>query len=220
MVSLADPTPLTPAMVADVATAVADGYFDDGRAAAAIRGLLATVRAREAEVAAQKAHTEIWIDGYNDARTEALRLRAEVERLTVERNKALAWRRCADALADEVAVLVRRKIVDSRSPVADALLDYMEPPSSPRSERLAALETEVERLTRELAEERRHFLADEERRKLMGDALYAEGQNARLARRVERLTTALRAIRDETAEKYSPSWEVARATLAEETDDG
>jgi len=48
-------------------------------------------------------------------------------------------KRCADALADEVAVLVKRGVIDSRSPAADALLDYRNPPSSPRADRLAAL---------------------------------------------------------------------------------
>lgn len=49
-------------------------------------------------------------------------------------------RRAANALADEVAVLVRRQVIDSRSPAADALLDYREPPSSPRADRLALLD--------------------------------------------------------------------------------
>lgn len=44
--------------------------------------------------------------------------------------------RCADALADEVDFLVRSKLVDSRSPVADALIDYRNPPTSPRSDRM------------------------------------------------------------------------------------
>ncbi len=52
---------------------------------------------------------------------------------------------CADALADEVAVLVRRKVIDSRSPAADALLDYREPPSTPRADRMAQLEQELDR---------------------------------------------------------------------------
>lgn len=47
----------------------------------------------------------------------------------------------ADRLADEVAVLVKRGVIDSRSPAADALLDYRNPPSSPRADRLAELET-------------------------------------------------------------------------------
>lgn len=55
-------------------------------------------------------------------------------------------KRCADALADEVAVLVRRKVIDSRSPAADALLDYRSLPSSPRADRLAVLELAVRRL--------------------------------------------------------------------------
>jgi hypothetical protein len=49
-------------------------------------------------------------------------------------------RRAADALADEVAVLVRRHVIDSRSPAADALLDYRDPPSTQRADRMAELE--------------------------------------------------------------------------------
>lgn len=50
----------------------------------------------------------------------------------------LAWR-AAEALADEVAALVRRGALDARSPAADALLDFRDPPSSPRADRLASL---------------------------------------------------------------------------------
>lgn len=52
-------------------------------------------------------------------------------------------RRAADRLADEVAALVRRGKLDSRSPAADALLDYRNPPSSPRADRLAELEQQL-----------------------------------------------------------------------------
>lgn len=48
----------------------------------------------------------------------------------------------ADRLADEVAVLVTNGYLDSRSAAADALLDYRNPPRSPRSDRLADLERE------------------------------------------------------------------------------
>lgn len=53
----------------------------------------------------------------------------------------------ADRLAEEVAVLVRRNVIDSRSPAADALLDYLDPRPimSPRADRLAELEEQVER---------------------------------------------------------------------------
>ncbi len=51
--------------------------------------------------------------------------------------------RCAEALADEVAVLVRRGVIDARSPAADALLDLRSPPTTPRSERLATLEAQL-----------------------------------------------------------------------------
>lgn len=65
----------------------------------------------------------------------------ELER---QRDEALSRVRCADAIADEVAVLVRRKVIDSRSPAADALLDYREPPSTERADRLAQLEAQLE----------------------------------------------------------------------------
>lgn len=62
----------------------------------------------------------------------------------------------ADRLADEVAVLVTRGYLDSRSAAADALLDYRQPPRSPRSDRLAELEngvaTERARIRKELLE--------------------------------------------------------------------
>lgn len=43
----------------------------------------------------------------------------------------------ADRLADEVAALITRGVLDQRSPVADALLDYRSPPRTPRSDALA-----------------------------------------------------------------------------------
>lgn len=54
--------------------------------------------------------------------------------------------RTADALADEVDLLVRNGVIDSRSPAADALLDYRNQPCTPRSDRLRSLELEVVRL--------------------------------------------------------------------------
>ena len=80
----------------------------------------------------------------------------------VERLRAIAGtfdKRCADRLAEEVAVLVLRKVIDSRSPAADALLDYRDPPSTEHADRLAKADAECERL-----------------RKLVGEACdYAEG---------------------------------------------
>lgn len=79
-----------------------------------------------------------------------LRLRIHV--LEVEKEALLAVRgfdrSCADALADEVAVLVLRKEIDARSPAADALLDYRNPPSTPRADRLAELEAACQRMTK------------------------------------------------------------------------
>jgi len=53
---------------------------------------------------------------------------------------------CADRMADEIDVLIKRRVIDSRSPAADALLDYREPPRTSRSDRMALLEDENARL--------------------------------------------------------------------------
>mgnify|MGYP001562521351 CR=1 FL=1 len=52
----------------------------------------------------------------------------------------------ADRVADEVAALVVNRIIDSRSAAADALLDYRDPPRSPRSDRLGEIESERDAL--------------------------------------------------------------------------
>lgn len=72
------------------------------------------------------------------------RLLDEVKATRFGSDEHLFKLRAADALADEVAVLVRRGALDARSSVADALLDYRDPPSSPRADRLASLERELE----------------------------------------------------------------------------
>lgn len=55
----------------------------------------------------------------------------------------------AARLADEVDVLVQRRIIDSRSPAADALLDFRDRfPRTPRSDRLAKADEEIDRLRR------------------------------------------------------------------------
>ena len=57
---------------------------------------------------------------------------------------------CADVLADEVAALVRLKTIDSRSPAADALLSYRDPPSTERADLLASLRADRDRLAAEV----------------------------------------------------------------------
>ena len=49
----------------------------------------------------------------------------------------------AEALAYEVAVLVRSRAIDPRSPAGDALLCYRDPPSSERADRLAAADRKL-----------------------------------------------------------------------------
>lgn len=53
--------------------------------------------------------------------------------------------RAADRLADEAAALVTLRQLGSRSPLADALLDYRDPPQTERSDRIASLEAELNR---------------------------------------------------------------------------
>lgn len=76
---------------------------------------------------------------------------AEVE-LDTYRKKGLGpfGKRAADILADEVNALVRRKVIDARSPAADALLDYRDPPYTERSDRMADVERENEQLHAQL----------------------------------------------------------------------
>jgi len=85
------------------------------------------------------------------------KLRADNERLWEEnaelrRRPPRSFDRLgADRLADEVAVLVHRKWLDARSPAADALLDYRDPPSTPRADRMAKLEGQVLQLEAKIA---------------------------------------------------------------------
>lgn len=58
--------------------------------------------------------------------------------------------RAAHALADEVDVLIAWHVIDSRSPAADALVDFRSPPRSERSARIADLQREVADLRRQL----------------------------------------------------------------------
>ena len=76
--------------------------------------------------------------------------RAEVER-QAKRPLRTFDQIAADRLADEVAVLVRRKVIDARSPAGDALLDYRDPPPSPRADRMAMLERERDAALADLA---------------------------------------------------------------------
>lgn len=80
------------------------------------------------------------------AKEECERLQAALDKRPLRTFDQLA----ADRLADEVAVLVRRKVIDARSPAGDALLDYRDPPPSPRADRLATLEAEFVALRRAL----------------------------------------------------------------------
>lgn len=123
---------------------------EDGRNAEAQQALThaAEKRAERAEAALKEAHDSLIVE---KVRAEGFKAVAEKAEAEVERLRARLPRepfdvRCADALADEVAALIRNKVLDPRSPAGDALLDYRNPPSTPRADRLAKAEAEVERL--------------------------------------------------------------------------
>lgn len=69
--------------------------------------------------------------------------RREIDRLNAQPVR-LFDKLCADRMADEIAFLVQRKVISSRCPAADALLDYRDPPQSPRSDRLLELEAAID----------------------------------------------------------------------------
>lgn len=77
-----------------------------------------------------------------------------VQKLADELRMARLYTKDAERLADEVDVLIARKVIDSRSPAADALLDMRSPnPRTERSSRLARLERERLELDQKLAAE-------------------------------------------------------------------
>lgn len=73
---------------------------------------------------------------FEQLKEENAQLRAELAKRPLRSFDQTA----ADLLADEVAALVRLKVIDSRSPAADALLDYRDPPATPRADRLAEMD--------------------------------------------------------------------------------
>ena len=85
------------------------------------------------------------------------------------RAEAARLQRDGDRLADEVAALVRLRELDPRSPAGDALLDYREPPSSPRADRLAATERRAEDAERR-AEDAERRAEDAEKLFALADA--------------------------------------------------
>lgn len=87
-----------------------------------------------------------------DSTPEMKRLKQRNEELNAHLSP---WHVCVSALADEIDVLVRRHVIDARSPAADALLDVRNPPMSPRSDRIVALENELEGLKQQRTELRK-----------------------------------------------------------------
>lgn len=129
---------------------------------------------------------------------ETCRLREELERVAANRAElvedvasavaerdakhaeVIRLRQDAGRLADEVQVLIQRRVLDARSPAGDALLDFREPPRSERGDRLVELEdalsaerveairlrldVEAERARTEMAEQTRDGLLEENAR--------------------------------------------------------
>ena len=106
-----------------------------------LQTMLAEVRAQLAAVEQERNVLTLSRDGEVGARKRA---EGDADRL---RGGLFHAKIGAARLADEVAALVRRGVLDSRSPAADALLDYRNPPSSERADRLAAAEQRVAALT-------------------------------------------------------------------------
>lgn len=114
-------------------------------------------------------------------------------------------RNCADKLADEVAVLVRRRVIDSRSAAADALLDYRNPPVTPRSERLSELEAQL------AASEAGHLEHQAFAEQLMAT-------NERLGRELAALTTEFATYRARWNEEQLPWKAMHDAAVAQIAD--
>lgn len=92
-------------------------------------------KADVAGIAWLRSNLSALLEGYTSALDEIERLNAQPVRLFDH----LA----AERMADEIAVLVQRKFIDSRSPAADALLDYRDPPQTERSERIVDMERDL-----------------------------------------------------------------------------
>jgi hypothetical protein len=117
--------------------------------------------------------------------------------------------RAADALADEVAALVKRGVLHTRTPVTDALEDYRDPPSTPRADRLASLEherdsfhAEVERLKAEAQGALNgllvvtEVLTDDPKEPAINAARRVAAERDALRAEVERLKAALEDTKD------------------------
>jgi hypothetical protein len=97
------------------------------------------------------------------------------------RDEAKTWKdRAAENLADEADVLISRKLISERSPLADALLDFRadpgDGPGTLRSERIAALETDLASMALEAKNLHQHL--KERTEQLAGEIVRAEKAEA------------------------------------------
>lgn len=100
----------------------------------------------EKERDALKARLDGAVKSRNDILAERDALKAELAQLKARIPREPFDVRCADALADEVAVLIKSGRLDTRSPAGDALLDYRNPPMTTRADALVNARVTAERL--------------------------------------------------------------------------
>lgn len=141
---------------------------------------------------------------------------ARVPGLEEERDLAkLRLERDGGRLADEVAVLVRQRVVDQRSPVADALLDFREPPASERSDRLVTLERDAATLRERVATLEKEVTALEDERDMLRPALEEEQEHHATAEaRVKELEAQLVELNGE-AQRINEMHDAEKARVRE-----
>lgn len=113
-------------------------------------------------------HARALLTGYAAALDENERLG---EYLRVSNGARMFDQLGADRMADEIDALIKRRVIDSRSPAADALLDYRDPPRTPRSDRLGALEAERDTWSRDRGEFNRLKHSDVEQGRRIAELL-------------------------------------------------
>lgn len=159
---------MTPALQFWLSTAVDEyngrHHTEHGQAPYAFKLAMATIGTLQADLTSandRALRAEISLDRRID---EIESLRGECDDLIAGRDALRAdrdtaeliardngpWtRKGADRLADEVAVLIRRGVLDARSPAGDALQDYRDPPQTDRADRIASQEWTIEALQKE-----------------------------------------------------------------------
>lgn len=173
-----------------------------------------TACARIAAQAARVPELEEEVDNLKTAVAGADNLweqqQARAEQAESERDLAkIRLERDGGRLADEVAVLVRQRVVDQRSPVADALLDFRDPPTSERADRLVTLESERDAAQGEVASLTEENGAIRSKNEELGQ------ENATLR---ERVATLEREVREQDDARLATECDLTTAGIS--VDDG